>query len=35
MDVDARSLLRLTRDFPPKYEQIMVLSFTMTTDRPE
>lgn len=35
IDVDAKSLLRLTQQFPPKYEQIMVLSFTMTIDQPE
>lgn len=33
-DVDARSLLRLTQQFPPKYEQIMVLSFAMIIDQP-
>lgn len=35
IDVDAKSLLRLTQKFPPRYEQIMVLSFTMTIDQPE
>jgi hypothetical protein len=34
-DVDAKSLLRLTQQFPPKFEQIMVLSFTMTIDQPD
>ncbi|MFE5326038.1 MULTISPECIES: peptidase inhibitor family I36 protein [Embleya] len=29
IDVDAKSLMRLTQGFPPKYEQVMVLSFTM------
>jgi len=35
VDVDTKSLLRLTQRFPPKFEQIMVLSFTMTIDNPE
>jgi hypothetical protein len=35
VDVDAKSLLRLTQRFPPKYEQIMVLSFTMVIDQPQ
>jgi hypothetical protein len=35
VDVDAKSLLRLTNRFPPRYEQTMVLSFTMTIDQPE
>ncbi|WP_158895165.1 twin-arginine translocation signal domain-containing protein [Amycolatopsis anabasis] len=35
VDVDAKSLLRLTQRFPPRYEQIMVLSFTMTIDQPD
>lgn len=35
IDVDAKSLLRLTQKFPPQYEQIMVLSFTMTIDQPD
>ncbi|MFC3452679.1 hypothetical protein [Amycolatopsis speibonae] len=35
VDVDAKSLLRLTQRFPPRYEQVMVLSFTMTIDQPE
>ncbi|MFF8029658.1 hypothetical protein ACFZDJ_53410 [Streptomyces sp. NPDC007896] len=35
VDVDAKSLLRLSQKFPPKYEQIMVLSFTMTIDQPD
>ncbi|WP_328954447.1 hypothetical protein [Kitasatospora purpeofusca] len=34
-DIDAKSLLKLTKNFPPKFEQIMVLSFTMTIDQPE
>ncbi|WP_406451165.1 hypothetical protein OH768_07125 [Streptomyces sp. NBC_01622] len=33
-DVDPKSLLRLTQAFPPKYEQIMVLSFTMVIEQP-
>lgn len=35
LDVDGTSLLRLTQNFPPKYEQVMVLSFTMVIDQPE
>ena len=35
VDVDAKSLLRLTQQFPPMFEQTMVLSFTMTIDNPE
>ncbi|KAI8870987.1 hypothetical protein GQ42DRAFT_9449 [Ramicandelaber brevisporus] len=35
IDVDAKSLLKLTQRFPPKYENIMVLSFTMTIDQPD
>lgn len=35
VDVDPKSLLRLTQQFPPKFEQIMVLSFTMVIDQPE
>ncbi|GAA1943992.1 twin-arginine translocation signal domain-containing protein [Amycolatopsis minnesotensis] len=35
VDVDTKSLLKLTQRFPPRYEQIMVLSFTMTIDQPE
>ncbi|MFD9891362.1 hypothetical protein ACFWY9_18620 [Amycolatopsis sp. NPDC059027] len=35
IDVDAKSLLKLTQRFPPRYEQIMVLSFTMTIDQPD
>ncbi|MFE9454400.1 hypothetical protein [Streptomyces sp. NPDC006739] len=35
VDVDAKSLLRLTQKFPPRYEQVMVLSFTMTIDQPD
>lgn len=35
VDVDAKSLLRLTQNFPPRYEQTMVLSFTMTIDQPD
>jgi hypothetical protein len=34
VDVDATSLLRLTQRFPPRYEQVMLLSFTMTIDQP-
>lgn len=35
VDVDAKSLLKLTQKFPPRYEQTMVLSFTMTIDQPD
>lgn len=35
VDVDPKSLLRLTQRFPPKFEQIMVLSFTMVIDQPQ
>lgn len=35
VDVDPKSLLRLTQSFPPKFEQIMVLSFTMVIDDPQ
>ncbi|GAA4526231.1 twin-arginine translocation signal domain-containing protein [Amycolatopsis samaneae] len=35
IDVDAKSLLKLTQRFPPRFEQVMVLSFTMTIDQPD
>ncbi|MEW2079608.1 hypothetical protein AB0941_39760 [Streptomyces sp. NPDC013433] len=35
VDIRARSLLRQTDRFPPKFEQVMVLSFDMTIDQPE
>ncbi|MET7784248.1 hypothetical protein ABZT28_52900 [Streptomyces sp. NPDC005388] len=35
VDVDSKSLLRLTQRFPPRYEQIMVLSFTMVIEQPD
>lgn len=35
VDVDAKSLLRLTQQFPPRFEQTMVLSFTMVIDQPQ
>lgn len=35
LDIDAKSVLRLASKFPPKFEQLMVLSFTMTIDNPE
>ncbi|MFE9749004.1 hypothetical protein ACFYOT_29200 [Saccharothrix saharensis] len=35
LDVDAKSVLRLMSTFPPKFEQLMVLDFTMTIDNPE
>ncbi|MFK0288442.1 hypothetical protein ACIQVL_49415 [Streptomyces sp. NPDC090499] len=34
VDVDAKSTLRLTQQFPPKYEHREILSFTMTIDQP-
>lgn len=34
VDVDARSTLRLTQQFPPKYEFREFSSFTMTIDKP-
>ncbi|GGW13343.1 hypothetical protein GCM10018980_71890 [Streptomyces capoamus] len=34
VDVDAKSLLKLSQKFPPRYEQVMVLSFTITMDEP-
>ncbi|MEU4767965.1 hypothetical protein AB0H12_32420 [Actinosynnema sp. NPDC023794] len=34
IDIDAKSVLRLVSKFPPKFEQLMVLSFTMTIDNP-
>ncbi|MER5789139.1 hypothetical protein [Streptomyces sp. NPDC001980] len=33
IDVDAKSLLRMTQSFPPKYEHIMVLDFTMVIEQ--
>ncbi|MFB7214378.1 hypothetical protein [Streptomyces sp. NPDC056255] len=35
VDVDSPSLLRLTQQFPPKYEFHEVTTFTMTIDQPE
>jgi hypothetical protein len=35
VDVDAKSLLRITQRFPPQFEQIMVLSFTMVIEQPQ
>jgi hypothetical protein len=35
VDVDPGSVLRVAQTFPPKFEQIMVLSFTMVIDQPE
>jgi hypothetical protein len=35
VDVDPKSLLRITQRFPPRFEQIMVLSFTMVIEQPE
>lgn len=35
MDIRAKPLLGQTDRFPPKYEQIMVLDFTMTIDQSE
>lgn len=34
IDLDTKSVLRLISPFPPKFEQLMVLSFTMTIDNP-
>ncbi|MET7899821.1 hypothetical protein [Streptomyces mirabilis] len=34
VDVEAKSLLRMTQNFPPKYENIMVLDFTMVIQQP-
>jgi hypothetical protein len=35
VDVDPKSLLRIAQRFPPKFEQIMVLSFTMVIEQPQ
>ncbi|MFE2752170.1 twin-arginine translocation signal domain-containing protein [Actinosynnema sp. NPDC059335] len=35
IDVTPESLLRLTQRYPPRYEQVMVLRFTMTIDQPD
>lgn len=35
VDVDPKSLLKLTQQFPPKFEQVMVLNFTMVIDQPQ
>ncbi|CAO3568993.1 unnamed protein product [Mortierella alpina] len=35
IDVDAKSLLKLTQRFPPRYEQVTLLSFTLTIDQPD
>ncbi|MCE6996137.1 hypothetical protein LZG04_15185 [Saccharothrix sp. S26] len=35
VDLDLKSVLRLTSKFPPRFEQLMVLSFTMTIENPE
>jgi len=35
VDVDPKSLLRIAQSFPPKFEQIMVLSFTMVVEQPQ
>ncbi|MFD9607580.1 peptidase inhibitor family I36 protein [Streptomyces sp. NPDC059970] len=34
MNVAPRSMAKLANGFPPKFEQVMVLSFTMTIDQP-
>ncbi|MFK0151303.1 hypothetical protein ACIQVL_26370 [Streptomyces sp. NPDC090499] len=34
VDVDAKSLLRQTQQFPPRFENVWVLPFTMTIERP-
>ncbi|MFJ5776157.1 hypothetical protein [Streptomyces sp. NPDC093094] len=35
IDVDAKSILRLTQQFPPRYEHRDFLSFTMIFEQPE
>ena len=35
VDVDPKSLLRIVQSFPPMFEQIMVLSFTMVIEQPQ
>jgi hypothetical protein len=35
VDVDPKSLARLTQGSPPRFERIMVLSFTMVIDQPQ
>ncbi len=35
VDIDPKSLLRIAQGFPPKFEQIMVLSFTMVVGQPQ
>lgn len=35
VDLKPASLLRLVKGFPPRFEQLMVLNFTMTIDQPE
>ncbi|MFI9010104.1 twin-arginine translocation signal domain-containing protein [Actinosynnema sp. NPDC053489] len=35
VDVTPESVLRLTQKYPPRYEQVMVLRFTMTIDQPD
>ncbi|MCX5096591.1 hypothetical protein OOK36_49335 [Streptomyces sp. NBC_00365] len=34
VDVDAKSLLRVTQSFPPKFEHIMVPDFAMAIEQP-
>lgn len=34
VDVDPKTLLRVTQSFPPKFETIMVLDFAMTIQQP-
>lgn len=34
VDVDPKSLLRLIQQYPPQFEQVMVLSFTMVIEQP-
>ena len=35
VEIDPNSLARIAGSFPPKFEQVMVLSFTMVIDQPE
>ncbi|KAF9570128.1 hypothetical protein EC968_002146 [Mortierella alpina] len=35
VDEDAKSLLKLTQRFPPRYEHVNLLSFTLTIDHPD
>ncbi|MEV6825145.1 hypothetical protein [Amycolatopsis sp. NPDC051102] len=35
VDADAASMLKLTQNYPPRYEHILSLPFTMTIDQPD